>query len=112
MLQQNSRWLHFGLGETAVIDSLEIRWPMGFVERLYDVPADQRLLLVEGEVEVDDCPADLDDSGLIDVDDLLALIGAFGCQGLDCIGDIDGDGMVGAYDILFALSFYGESCPD
>ncbi len=112
MLQQNSRWLHFGLGETAVIDSLEIRWPMGFVERLYDVTADQRLLLVEGEVEVDDCPADLDDSGLIGVDDLLALIGAFGCQGLDCIGDIDGDGMVGAYDILFALSLYGESCPD
>jgi hypothetical protein len=114
MLQQNSRWLHFGLGEVAVLDSLEIRWPMGSIERMYDVPVDQRLLLVEGLVEVpaNDCPGDIDGSGLIGVEDLLMLLESYGCQGGDCPGDIDGDGIVGAYDILFTLSLFGEPCPN
>ena len=46
MLQQNSRWLHFGFGPTTTIDSLVVRWPMGLEETLYDVATNQRLSLI------------------------------------------------------------------
>jgi tetratricopeptide (TPR) repeat protein len=39
--------LHFGLGDSAKVDSLEIRWPTGFVEKHEDVPADRLLKFVE-----------------------------------------------------------------
>jgi hypothetical protein len=41
--------LHFGLGDAASIDQLEVRWPSGLVERLRDVEADQTLELWEGD---------------------------------------------------------------
>ena len=109
MLQQNSRWLHFGFGETATIDSLEVRWPMGLHETLYDVPTNQRLTLVEGENGAQ-CPADFNESGLIGVEDLLVLVGAYGCAA-DCAADLDGDDLVGSTDIMLLLSLLGLFCP-
>ena len=109
MLQQNSRWLHFGFGETATIDSLEVRWPMGMHETLYDVPTNQRLTLVEGENSAQ-CPADFNESGLIGVEDLLVLVGAYGCAA-DCAADLDGDDLVGSTDIMLLLSLLGMFCP-
>jgi hypothetical protein len=46
----NSLTNHFGLGERTVIDSVVIRWPMGLVETLYDVMANQTLSINEGEI--------------------------------------------------------------
>ena len=111
MLQQNSRWLHFGFGATTTIDSLVVRWPMGLEETLYDVATNQRLMLVEGE-NAPACPADFDGSGLIGVEDMLVVLGAYGCSGLSCPGDFDGDGLVGSADILLFLAQFGEFCPD
>lgn len=111
MLQQNSRWLHFGLGATATLDSLEVRWPMGLHETLYGVAANQRLMLVEGEASAPACPADIDGSGLIGVEDMLIVLGAYGCAVAGCPGDVDGDGLVGASDIVLFLAQYGEFCP-
>ncbi|MCP3905187.1 MAG: hypothetical protein GY715_16300 [Planctomycetes bacterium] len=39
---------HFGLGEAAAADSIEIRWPDGLVETFPPVPADQVLTLERG----------------------------------------------------------------
>ena len=44
----NDPRLHFGLGAAATVD-LEIRWPNGGAERLTRVPADQILIVREGE---------------------------------------------------------------
>ncbi|MBI1928873.1 CRTAC1 family protein, partial [Candidatus Poribacteria bacterium] len=41
--------LHFGLGQAAVADLVEIRWPSGLVERFEGVKADQFLRAKEGE---------------------------------------------------------------
>ena len=41
--------VHFGMGTAASADSLIIRWPGGQVDRLFDVPADQVLTVVENE---------------------------------------------------------------
>ena len=40
--------LHFGIGQATRIESIEVRWLGGKVERFTDLPADQRLLIVEG----------------------------------------------------------------
>ena len=45
--------LHFGLGERAKVDSIEIRWPSGTVTKLADVPADQIITVEEGKGRVE-----------------------------------------------------------
>ena len=42
---------HFGLGEHARVDRLEIRWPSGQVDVLQDVPADRNIRVFEGRQE-------------------------------------------------------------
>ncbi|CAM3269342.1 CRTAC1 family protein [Rhodothermus bifroesti] len=47
-LSQNSYVAHFGLGEAAVVDTVEVIWPCnGKRQRLEHVPARQRILIVE-----------------------------------------------------------------
>ncbi|GAB6166120.1 CRTAC1 family protein [Thermostilla marina] len=48
--------LHFGLGEAAIADAIEIRWPSGTVDRLENVPADQWIRIVEGTGEYTTVP--------------------------------------------------------
>jgi hypothetical protein len=53
------------------------------------------------------CPADLDDSGTVDVFDLLQLLGTWGpCA--DCAEDLDGSGAVDVFDLLELLGAWGE----
>ena len=40
--------IHFGLGKRTRIDSLEITWPSGQVDRLTNVPADRIIAVKEG----------------------------------------------------------------
>jgi len=47
-LSQNDLRLHFGLGKSAKIDSLEIRWPSGKLETLENVAVDSIYVIVEG----------------------------------------------------------------
>ncbi len=46
-LSQNDPRLHFGLGKSAKVDALEIRWPSGVVQTLRDVPADRYITVTE-----------------------------------------------------------------
>ncbi len=46
-LSQNDLRLHFGLGKSTKIDSVEIRWPSGKIETLENVPADAIYTVVE-----------------------------------------------------------------
>ena len=46
----HSDWrLNFGLGAATTVDGVTIRWPSGAVEKLAKVPADQVVILVEGQ---------------------------------------------------------------
>ena len=47
-LSMNDLRLHFGLGAAERIDKIEIRWPSGMDETFDDLPADSRLLILEG----------------------------------------------------------------
>ncbi|MDQ2776343.1 MAG: CRTAC1 family protein, partial [Acidobacteriota bacterium] len=44
---QNSFTLHFGLGQAAQVDSVEIRWPSGAVQKIGKTAADQLLKVTE-----------------------------------------------------------------
>ena len=52
------------------------------------------------------CPEDLNGNGGIDVDDILAAVGAWG--GAD--GDVTGDGQTNVDDILAIIALFGTSC--
>ncbi len=47
-LGQNSHTILFGLGNLPAADSLRITWPTGHVDRIAEVAANQRLLVLEG----------------------------------------------------------------
>jgi len=44
--------LHFGLGDIARADVIEVRWPSGIVDRLTNVPGDRVVVVQEGIGEV------------------------------------------------------------
>ncbi len=46
-ISQASQTVHFGLGAATVVDTLEIRWPGGYVQTLTALGADQRLTINE-----------------------------------------------------------------
>jgi hypothetical protein len=48
-LSQNDLRLHFGLGKSEKMDTVEIRWPNGNTELIREVPADAIYTIVEGE---------------------------------------------------------------
>jgi hypothetical protein len=48
-LSQSDLRVHFGLGDAARIDSVEIRWPSGKVETIKDLQADQFYAVLEGQ---------------------------------------------------------------
>ncbi len=51
------------------------------------------------------CPGDVDGNGDVDVNDVLAVIAAFGSD--DPAGDLDGDGVVDVNDILLVIGAFG-----
>ena len=53
---------------------------------------------------------DFDDDNFIGVNDVLMLLGEFGCS-TNCTTDLDGDGVVAIGDVLDMLGMFGESCP-
>ncbi|UCD76812.1 MAG: S8 family serine peptidase [Phycisphaerales bacterium] len=57
-------------------------------------------------VEPFDCPADVNVDGLVDIDDVFAVLAAWGpCD--ECIEDINNDGMVDIDDVFLVLAFWG-----
>ena len=57
------------------------------------------------------CPADVSGNGVVDTDDILAVLSAWGpCGAPACPGDVDGDGQAGVNDILMIISEWGD-CP-
>ena len=52
-LSQNDLRVHFGLGTATKIDTIEIRWPSGLVEKLANLAADRFYNVLEGKGVVD-----------------------------------------------------------
>ena len=48
-LSQNDLRLHFGLGSAAEVDELTAKWPSGGIDRWRNIPADQQIVITEGD---------------------------------------------------------------
>ena len=55
------------------------------------------------------CPEDVNGSGLVDIEDILAVLSQFGCTSF-CSGDLDGDDDVDVTDGLLILGAFGNIC--
>ena len=64
------------------------------------------------------CPMDLNGNGMVDYNDMEALLelwgpcNIFGQQNQDCPGDFNNDGDVGLRDLIELLPMIGRACPD
>ena len=87
-------WIVFGMS-----------WPYGGIE-YYSYLGPDATLLVEYAL----CDADIDDSGAVNVTDLLAVIGEWGTNcniGSGCSADTDGSGFVDVSDLLAVIDGWG-----
>ena len=91
--------VHFGFGAVETLDVLEIHWPRGVVQRIFDVPTDQ-FLVIEAPQE-----CDLDGDGHITASDLAKMLSYWGpaIEPPALAADIDGDGSVGPGDLAILL---------
>ncbi len=48
-LCQSDMRVHFGLGNVQIVDTLQIHWPSGLVEKLENIKGDQLLIIVEAQ---------------------------------------------------------------
>ena len=58
----------------------------------------------DGLLDGCDCAGDVDGDGLVGVNDMLAVLEAWGDCPAPCDADVDGDGIVGVDDVLFIIS--------
>jgi hypothetical protein len=70
---------------------------------------DDALTCVYVDTSGSGCAEDLDSDGLVNVNDLLAILSAFGSDGTGG-GDVDGNGTVDVNDLLQLLSAFGSEC--
>jgi hypothetical protein len=56
------------------------------------------------------CDSDINLDGAVGVDDLLLLLGDFGCESM-CLQDLDDDDVVTVSDLLVLLGEFGNVCP-
>jgi hypothetical protein len=56
----------------------------------------------------DPCPSDFDDDGVVGIEDLLSLLGAWGACAPPCPQDFDANGFVTVDDLLAFLSGWGS----
>jgi len=127
---------HFGLGTSNQILEIKVRWPSGVVQTIADQPANKIIRVVEHPVfafdcnrncipddqdiesgssldenqngipDECDCIADVNMDGTLDVNDIMAIIMAWGST-TDPQADLSGDGIVEVNDIIILISAWG-----
>lgn len=79
-----------------------------FARSIQSFPTDSILLATPPPF--DTCPEDIVINGVIDIYDMLELLGQFGCSS-DCgSADINGDDSVNINDVLAVLAVFGQNC--
>ena len=127
-LSQNSRWVHFGLGNQTTVDSLVVSWHGGSSTTVPVEEVDRRIVLNEdGLVEsvVSGCTYAVacnynaeatEDNGSCDLSctcgpgttwDPIA-----GHCVVTCAADHNNDGGIGAGDLLLFLTWFGDDCTE
>jgi hypothetical protein len=102
---QNSLTAEFGLGSRTSVDTLEIRWPSGTIQKLTGIPVDTLLVITESAFIRGDANGD----GVINAADVVYLINYLYIHGpapnpLQA-GDVDSDGLINASDVVYLINY-------
>ncbi len=110
---QNSLWPTFGIGESTVVDAIEIRWPSGIVQTFEDVEPNQTLEILEERpppvVVYADPRADFNGDGSVDFGDFIAIASAFNTDASTY--DLNGNGVVDFGDFIEFAKSFGRPLP-
>ena len=55
-ISQNSKWIHFGLGDATEVGQIVVHWPGGEIERFTGMAVDKRYVLVQGSGRANEAP--------------------------------------------------------
>jgi len=116
-------FVHFGLGQSTHVDSIQVRWPSGVVRTVQDVSANRRITITEDASSCGEGADDDADGVCDDADNCLAVAnGPFDSSNqidsdLDGIGnacdpDYDQDGVVAGADFLILGGTWGLGLGD
>jgi hypothetical protein len=107
---QSSLRAHFGLGPTAIVDSVIVEWPSGVTDFMTDVSINQFLTIIETQC------GDADGDGGLNMLDILYLIGYLykGGPAPDPLwpADVDNSDSVDMLDILYLISYLYKGGPE
>jgi hypothetical protein len=110
---QNSLTVEFGLGSAAVVETLEIRWPSGQVDKRTNVAADNLMTLYEGGGGL--ARGDANGDGTIGPGDVVFLLNYLYRSGPApdpmWLGDANSDGAVGPGDVVYLLNYLYRGGP-
>jgi hypothetical protein len=104
-MSQNSLTAEFGLGSRTSVDTLEIRWPSGTIQKLTGVPVDTLLVITESAF----IRGDVNGDGVINASDVVYLINYLFVGGpaptpLQA-GDATSDGLINASDVVYLINY-------
>ncbi|MHC5001929.1 MAG: FG-GAP-like repeat-containing protein [Planctomycetota bacterium] len=98
--------VHVGLGAATAMDELRVTWPGGATRTLYGLDVDRTW-----SVHPPGGGGDANGDGRVDVDDLTAVILAWGsctAPGPACNADLTGDGAIDVDDLLAVILYWGS----
>ena len=76
-------------------------------KRILTATAAMIALSVAAPAVAGECEGDVNDDGMVDVMDILDVLGQWGECGDPCTGDLDGNGLVDVQDLLVVISNLG-----
>lgn len=101
--QQDQKRIHFGLAQNEKVSELVIHWPSGTVQKLWDIPANQLLHVVEAPTA--SRPGDVNQDGLVNILDFASVVKHFGeTPPTEARTDVNGDGTVNILDLVWMLN--------
>ncbi len=110
-MSQNSLTAEFGLGSRTSVDTLEIRWPSGTIQKLTGLPVDTLLVITESAFIRGDANGDK----VIDVGDVVYLINYLYRGGPApnplASGDTNSDGTVDVGDVVYLINYLFKGGP-
>ena len=93
---------HFGLGNAATVDTLNVEWANGRVTTLNNVACDQTITIKY-------CPADVDGNTSLDFYDFLGFINEYNAANMNA--DCDTSGTLDFFDFLCFQNLFNAGCP-